>query len=411
MLGHRGSVPRNAVATLAVVASGIVLLAPGSALADPANPSSDPVINPNGTVTFNLTAPSATSVSVTGDWGPLYQPATATLTEGAGGMWSTTIGPLTPNLYTYDFVIDGATVTDPMDADTWTSQPVPAGSPFPQGPSLSIFVVPGAQADFLTDNAVPHGQVSTVYYSSRVTGTERRMQVYTPPGYGRGHQDYPTLYLVHGGGGNDTDWVKQGAANFILDNLLAAHRIVPMVVVMPDANIGVPTGDPAADQFPAELSSSVIPAVQREFRVLPGAENRALAGLSLGGLQVFDQVLLHPGVFAYYGDFSSGYFPNQIADLEQNDTKQLTSPAINRDTRLLWITVGGPGDIAYPNSAPTRALLDQYGIHYTFVQGTGDHVWDTWRHNLVSFAPLLFRHTISHHKSRTKSSRRARSHK
>lgn len=137
MLGHRGSVPRNAVATLAVVASGILLLAPGSALAGPANPSSDPVINPNGTVTFNLTAPSATSVSVTGDWGPLYQAATATLTEGTGGVWSTTIGPLTPNLYTYEFVIDGATVTDPMDADTWTSQPVPAGSAFRQGPSLS----------------------------------------------------------------------------------------------------------------------------------------------------------------------------------------------------------------------------------------------------------------------------------
>lgn len=401
MHGHPVRLVRTAMATLAVAASGILLLAPGWAVADPANPSSDPVINPNGTVTFTLTAPSATSVSVTGDWGPLYQPSTASLSEGTGGVWSTTVGPLTPNLYTYNFVIDGATITDPMDADTWTSQPVPTGSPFPQGPSMSIFVLPGAQAQFLTDNAVPHGRVSTVYYDSQVTGTQRRMQVYTPPGYGRRHQEYPTLYLLHGGGGNDTDWVKQGAANFILDNLLAAHRIVPMVVVMPDANIGVPIGDPASDQFPEELSSSIVPAVQREFRVLPGAENRALAGLSLGGLQVFDQVLLHPGVFAYYGDFSSGYFPNQLSDLEQNDAARLASPAINRDTRLLWITVGGPGDIAYPNNGPTRALLEKYGIRYTFVQGTGDHVWDTWRHNLVSFAPLLFRHARAHRRSRT----------
>ncbi|HEX4012181.1 MAG TPA: alpha/beta hydrolase-fold protein [Solirubrobacteraceae bacterium] len=386
----------------------VVLAVPAVATADPANPTTDPVINPNGSVTFNLDAPSASSVAVSGDWGPLYQPATATMTKDAGGVWSVTVGPLTPNLYTYDFVLDGVTVTDPMNADTWTSQPVPAGSPFPQGPSLSIFVVPGPQADFLSDNAVPHGQVRTVYYHSAVTGTQRRMQVYTPPGYGRDHQEYPTLYLLHGGGGNDTDWVKQGAANFILDNLLAQRRIVPMVVVMPDANIGVPTGDPASDQMPRELSSSVIPAVQRDFRVLPGSDNRALAGLSLGGLQVFDQVLLHPGVFAYYGDFSSGYFPNQLSDLEQSDAAQLANPAINRDTRLLWITVGGPGDIAYPNNGPTRALLDTYEIHYTFEQGIGDHVWDTWRHNLVSFAPLLFRRASWARRARH--SRTARAH-
>jgi enterochelin esterase-like enzyme len=141
---------------------------------------------------------------------------------------------------------------------------------------------------------------------------------------------------------------------------------------------------------------------------LPGSDNRALAGLSLGGLQVFDQVLLHPGVFAYYGDFSSGYFPNQLADLAQNEARQLANPAINRDTRLLWITVGGPGDIAYPNNAPTRALLDTYGIHYTFVQGTGDHVWDTWRHNLVSFAPLLFRHPSWSRRARRSRARQIR---
>ena len=214
---------------------------------------------------------------------------------------------------------------------------------------------------------------------------------------------------MHGGGGNDTDWVKQGAANFILDNLLATHRIVPMVVVMPDANIRVRPGTRRWISSPqVELErDSRRPAGLPRVAGGPRTERwRIVAGWVAG---------LRPGAApsgrVLYGDFSSGYFPNQIANLDKNHTKQLTSPAINRDTRLLWITVGGPGDIAYPNSAPTRALLDQYGIHYTFVQGTGDHVWDTWRHNLLSFAPLLFRHTISHHKSRTKSSRRARSHK
>jgi enterochelin esterase family protein len=183
-------------------------------------------------------------------------------------------------------------------------------------------------------------------------------------------------------------------ANYILDNLFAKRKAKRMIVVMPDGNV-TPTFDInyslPQDRFPKELVGSIVPFIERNYRVARGGRNRALAGLSLGGLWTFDTLLRYPGKFAYLGDFSSGWFQATRDDLERNHRTALRNKAINKRTKLLWIACG-PEDIAWQNNIATRALFDKYGIKYTFAGGTGGHVWNTWRHDLRAFAPLLFRH-------------------
>jgi enterochelin esterase-like enzyme len=344
-----------------------------------------PTVLPGGQVTFTLNAPQATNVMLNFQnmVGPSPAADPIAMTKDANGVWSVTIGPLDPNWYGYGFILDGVKIPDPANRNIWSG----ATS------AWSYVLVPGPEADFMADAPVPHGAWGTMRYFSKVTQTERQMQVYTPPGYNHDNRVYPVFYLLHGGGGNDTDWIVNMRANYILDNLIAQGKIVPMIVVMPDGNVGpYPINGPiTADVFPQELLGSIVPAIEENYRVAPGAKNRALAGLSLGGLWSLDTLMLDPGEFAYIGIFSSGWFPGFRDDLVQNYSNLFTNPAINKKTKLLWITVGGPEDIAYTNNYATLALFDQYGINYTFVQGTGGHVWDTWRRNLRDFAPLLFR--------------------
>jgi enterochelin esterase-like enzyme len=341
---------------------------------------------PDRRVTFSLSAPQASEVMLNfqNKVGPSPAADAVPMTKDTNGVWSVTIGPLEPNLYGYGFIVDGPEVADPANRDTWLG----ATS------SWSNVFVPGPAADFIADASVPHGAWATVRYYSKLTHTERQMQVYTPPGYDGDRRKYPVLYLMHGGGGNDTDWIVNMRANYIMDNLFAKHAAKPMIVVMPDGNVtssfdinySVPQ-----DVFPEELLGSIVPTIERNYRVAHGQANRALAGLSLGGLWTFDTMLLHPGEFAYLGDFSSGWFQKTRDDLVQNHSDLLRNPEVNTRTKLVWITVGGPEDIAYENNIATRALFDKYHIKYKFVQGTGGHVWDTWRRNLRDFAPLLFR--------------------
>jgi len=348
-------------------------------------PPSAPTVLPDGHVTFSLNAPQATQVIL--NWQNSIGPSPAanpiTMTKNITGVWSVTIGPLTPNWYGYGFILDGVRIPDPANRNIWSGSTS----------AWSYVFVPGPEADFMADALVPHGAWATVRYFSKLTQTERQMQVYTPPGYNHDNRRYPVFYLMHGGGGNDTDWIVNMRANYILDNLIAQNKIVPMIVVMADGNVAPFsfTYSVPEDVFPEELLGSIVPAIEQNYRVAPGAKNRALAGLSLGGLWTLDTLLLNPGAFAYLGVFSSGWFPATRDDLVQNHLDLLTNPAINKGTRLLWITVGDTTDIAYNNNYATLALFDQYHIKYTFVQGTGGHVWNVWRHNLWDFAPLLFR--------------------
>jgi len=354
----------------------------------PTGPSQPgPKVLPDRRVTFGLNAPQANRVLLNfqNDVGPSPAANAIAMTKNADGAWSVTIGPLAPNWYGYGFIVDGVNIADPANRNGWLG----ATS------AWSFVFVPGPGAAFMADRPhIPHGAWATVRYFSHLTHTERQMQVYTPPGYNQDNRAYPVLYLMHGGGGNDTDWIVNMRANYIMDNLLAEHRIKPMIVVMPDGNVTTSFNinySVPQDVFPKELVGSIVPYIEKNYQVLRGARNRALAGLSLGGLWTLDTLLLHPGTFAHMGVFSSGWFPTTRIDLVEHHRRLITDPAINTQTKLLWITVGGPQDIAYNNNFAMLRLFARYHVKYKFVQGTGGHVWNTWRHDLLRFAPLLFR--------------------
>jgi enterochelin esterase family protein len=237
----------------------------------------------------------------------------------------------------------------------------------------------------MADAVIPHGAVATVRYYSDVHQRNMEMNVYTPPGYNQDNRRYPVLYLYHGGGGNDTDWPVNMRANYILDNLIAQGKAVPMIVVMPEYNVRTCRSN--QDVFPHELLDNIIPTIEENFRVAPGGGNRALAGLSNGVTCLTNAAFSHPGVFAYIGAFSGSFQPST-----QYPADLLANPDINKLTKLIWISRGG----LEGGAQSFLTLLDQYHINYTWVPGSEiganyAHVWDTWRHQLAAFAPLLFK--------------------
>jgi enterochelin esterase-like enzyme len=345
-------------------------------------------VNPDQTVTFTLNAPEANEVILyfQNQTGPSPRADRIAMTRDDDGIWSVTIGPLAPDMYGYDFILDGVNIVDPANTYTGpgTARALWAGNPTSWSAvnAWSYVTVPGPEADFFADAPVPHGAVAQVRYHSNVAQEERMMEVYTPPGYGHDNRGYPVLYIMHGAGGNETDWIINMRANFILDNLIAQGNAEPMILV--SAN-GYVTYNYWRD-FTEELLGSIVPYIEENYRTAPGAKNRALAGLSLGGIWTTNTHFSHPGEFAYVGVFSSGFVPT--ADFPED---LLANPDINKLTKLLWIASGDQTDITYNLTQSTLALLDQYDIKYTFVQGTGGHVWGQWRHNLLDFAPLIFK--------------------
>lgn len=245
-------------------------------------------------------------------------------------------------------------------------------------------------------DAVSRGKVEPVEYDSKAAGGKRKMLVYTPPGYGKdADAKYPVLYLLHGGGDDETGWTKKGAADAILDNLLADKKVVPMLVVMPNGRV-VRKGEKPADKFAGydafgkDLLGDIIPHVEKHYRVKATCESRALAGLSMGGIQTLDIGLTNLDTFAWLGVFSSGWFPDRRAAFEKEHRKLLEDPETNRKLKLFWIANGKP-DIAYKNNMAMLEMFDKYGLKYEFREGKGGHAWDSWRNHLWAFAPLLFR--------------------
>ena len=369
-----------------------------------------PTVNSDSTATFCLTAPQVTNVQLDFENMVGRSPAAQAypMTKTSGGIWYITVGPLDPNLYSYGFNVDGAQIADPANRDVWVS----TATAFGGASSWSNVFVPGPASDYIADASVPHGAVGTVHYYSSVTDSEREMQVYTPPGYNRNDRRYPVLYLLHGVGGNDTDWFVNMRANFILDNLIAQGKAMPMIVVSPDTNVGpFPTGV-TDDQFEPELMRSIVPYIEQNYRTAPGPQNRAIAGLSMGSNHTRNIMFLDPTRFAYYGFFSSGAMsPAAINDVLAHP--DLISGVVNaqhrRAIRLVWISEGGLEAAAFPSVETelkaTLAFFDQYDIKYTYVPGPSigaifGHVWDTWRKDLFAFAPRLFHDSgqeLQHH--------------
>ncbi len=345
-------------------------------------------------VTFRIHAPKATEVTVAGDFG------SGKLQKDEQGTWSVTVGPLAADFYTYSFNIDGVKT---VDARNPLFKPGIAGLD-------SMFEVPGPEADFESTQDVPHGEIRAVWFASRVLGQQRRMHIYTPPGYEGGKQNYPVLYLLHGSGDDDTGWMTIGRAGFILDNLIAAGTARPMLVVMPNGSLPLPEGvrrfeadgktltpewRAAADANQAKIAlhiaGEIVPFVEETYRVDSGAERRALAGLSMGGGQTTRVLTTTPREFAYYGIWSSSVGKDGGSEWESANGDFLSqADRHNASIRLLSISVGDRDEGALAGSRALSDVLTRRGVKHELHITGGAHTWINWRKYLNEFVPRLF---------------------
>jgi enterochelin esterase family protein len=345
-------------------------------------------------VTFSIYAPQAESVSVSGDFGQ-----GGPLTKAENGVWSITVGPLAPDYYSYTFTVDGVRTIDPKNP--MIKQGIASLE--------SMFLVPGEEAEFSMLKDVPHGEVRQVWYRSDVLDGPRRLHIYTPPGYETSTDRYPVLYLLHGGGDDDSGWPTIGRAGFILDNLLAQGQAKPMLIVMPNGSMPMPTDlpprpapgqQPSAefraameklqDRFTRELVDKVVPLVESTYRVQPGPENRALAGLSMGGGQTLRVLTQHPDQFTSYSIWSAGLFGGNAADWEQqNEAFLAKAEQLNQSIKRLDIVVGEQ-DFALPGSKALAEVLAKRHINHRMELTGGGHTWINWRDYLRDLAQGLF---------------------
>lgn len=363
-----------------------------------------PEILADGRVTFRLTAPKADAVILRGNWsGGTEIP----MKKGADSVWTTTVGPLQPDLYQYFFDVDGLRVLDPNNSETQRD-----GSRF-----SNLLMVSGADAPAWEFRDVPHGSIEQIWHPAPTIGMrQRRMYVYLPPGYHENPlQSYPVLYLLHGGGGDEDAWTTLGRAAIILDNLIASGTAVPMIVVMPNGNddqavsqgfglgptpssqqLNAPPPDPDryalhAPQHPEpyfgvfaeSLVKDVIPFVERTYRVKAHAAHRAIAGLSMGGAQTVVITAHNPGLFDYIGVFSAG---GTVGDPEFD--AQLEALARSQP-KLYWVGAGDD-DIARLRAAKLAAGALAKGLPASYTQRPGAHTWPLWRRFLADFATRLF---------------------
>lgn len=346
----------------------------------------------DGRVTFRICAPDATDVRVTSsdmtDAIPFGRggPAGLVLTKDATGLWSgTTAVPVAPDNYRYTFAVNGVTVPDPA-ATTFSRE---------RTGTQSTLEVPGAAGRFQSyDAAIPHGLVSEFEYWSKSLGAKRRAHVYTPPGYFRSSARYPVLYLVHGAGDSDDSWTSTGHAHYILDNLIAAGKAKPMIIVMPAGHTPERSGGPGMlgnTDFGDDLHKELIPQIDANFRTLKSADRRAMAGLSMGGAHTIQFGLTHPQTFRYIGIFSMGLGmggnEEDVKSYEQANAAALARSA--KDMKLVYYAMG-KDDFLYGTVAPTRAMLDRQKIRHVYNESGGGHTWINWRRYLEDLLPRLF---------------------
>jgi enterochelin esterase-like enzyme len=360
-----------------------------------------PRVDSAGRVEFRVKAPDATTVRLNFWSGPKLD-----LVKQPDGFWTVTTSPLVPGFHYYTLIIDGAEVTD-LNSHAF----------FGGGKDASGIEVPEPGTTFYSIQDVPHGVVREIWYNSKVTGTWRHAVVYTPPNYDtQTNVRYPVLYLQHGAGEDETGWTKQGHANFILDNLIAAGSSKPMILVMaygyarragqPASDLaGKPFGSPEMRRamqemvaaFEDDLTQVLVPYIDANFRTIPDRDHRAMAGLSMGGMQTFQVTFNHLDMFSYIGGFSGAagamVFGNQKFDVKTAFNGAMADPAaFAKKVHLLWVGVG--------TEEPERMRAGLLGLHtsleeakiqHVFYESPGTaHEWQTWRRDLKDFAPRLF---------------------
>lgn len=369
-------------------------------------PVVSPEIHADGTVTFRIEAAKAGKVQLTGDFLPVKQVDTpdgtftvrppAEMKRSAEGIWEyTTPEALAPELYSYSFVVDSMRTLDL--ANVYVSRDVSTMN--------NIFIIPGERASLYTVHDVPHGNVAKVWYHSDALGTDRRMTVYTPPGYDSSDTRYPVLYLLHGMGGDENAWSELGRTAYILDNLIASGKATPMIVVMPNGNVSQ-TAAPGetADGFtvptlqrPKTMEGTfeaafpeIVSYVDRNYRTIPEKHSRAIAGLSMGGFHSLHISKQYPDVFDYIGLFSAAIDHYTEHSVVYDDFEGKLARQFAAKPALYWIGIGKT-DFLYQSNEKFRKHLDSKGYPYTYYENEGGHIWRNWRIYLTEFVPQLFR--------------------
>jgi enterochelin esterase-like enzyme len=335
-----------------------------------------PKVHPDGTATFQIKAPEAEKIKL--DLGRRYD-----MNKTQEGIWQVTTDSLGEGFHYYSLIIDGVAVADPA-SETF----------YGMGRMASGIEIPFKGDDYYTIKNVPHGDIRIKRYYSDVTNSWREFYMYTPPGYENSDQKYPVLYLLHGGGEDQRGWANQGKTDLILDNLIAQEKAEPMIIVMVDGNIPAPGfGEASLTIFEKELTEAVVPFVEKNYRTKTGAENRALAGLSMGGIQTLYAGIYNIDIFSSLGVFSSGWIVGAHNDIAaaQYEFMGENADKINSNLNQFWISMGGKEDIAWKNCQVMMAKFDELNINYTYSEYPGGHTWPVWRNNLYNFAQLLFK--------------------
>ncbi len=374
-----------------------------------------PVVNADGTVTFNVVAPQAKKVEVSGDFlapvevdtpfGKSTQPGKAELKQN-NGVWTFTSQKLLPELYSYNVIIDGMSILDP--SNVYVNRDIAS--------LTSIFIVTekkGDKGDIYQVNEVPHGDVAKVWYDSPTLKMQRRLTVYTPAGYDKG-KDYPVMYLLHGAGGDEDAWTTLGRAAQIMDNLIATGKAKPMIVVMPNGNTNcqaapgawskgmyMPSFRGSLDQ-PAVASMDesfmdIVNYVESHYKVVKDKKHRAVCGLSMGGGHSFAITRRYPDTFDYVGLFSAGLHidGSQQKSFYQalKDNKEVQGQLdrlFKAKPALYWIAIGKT-DFLYEQNTGLRKYLDEKGYPYKYRETDGGHIWRNWRIYLSEFAQMIFK--------------------
>jgi len=369
-----------------------------------------PDVHADNSVTFNLIAPEAQKVQITGDFlppkkveygGNTYEmPGVADLVKNDKGVWTLTTEPLQPELYTYNMLVDGVKIIDPLNV--YNIRDI--------NNLFSVLLIGGNQrADLYKVNKVAHGTVSKIWYESPTAGLTRRLTVYTPAGYETSGKEYPVLYLLHGIGGDENAWSELGRAAQIMDNLIAQGKAEPMLVVMTNGNISqeacpgetsegfrVPTM-----MLPKTMEGSfetafpdVVKFIEKTYRVKKDKAHRAIAGLSMGGCHSLFISINYPDLFDYVGLFSAAVdrqqnnqegYPNIYADRNQKIDR-----LFSKHPKLFWMGIGKT-DFLIQSNNDLRAYLDSKNHKYTYLETEGGHIWRNWRIYLTEFTPLLFK--------------------
>ncbi|UZD23626.1 alpha/beta hydrolase-fold protein [Algoriphagus halophytocola] len=364
-----------------------------------------PEIHDDSRVTFRISAPNAENVQVTGDFLPTVKmetpmgemdgPGAAELIKNEQGIWSFTTESLSPELYSYSFIVDGLRTTDP-------------NNPFlirDVASVTNVFLVGEGQAALYQVKDVPHGSVSRRWYDSPGLGMDRRLTVYTPPGYEQSKEKFPVLYLLHGAGGDEEAWIALGRTAQIMDNLIAQGKAKPMIVVMPNGNViqDAAPGEGSEGMYkpnfmvPKTMDGTyeanfmdIVKFVENNYQVKANKANRAIAGLSMGGYHTMHISRYYPNTFDYMGLFSAAIMPREDATGKvYSDIDGTLKTQMDNGYELYWIAIGKT-DFLYDANTEFRAKLDEMGMPYEYVESEGGHIWRNWRVYLTQFVPMLF---------------------